>query len=156
MVLVFPRDRRAGGAVDHHEFVAEPFEKAKDIFDVGDNPASADTLKKFQYIVEEAAAWVENTRHLTSLLVALVTSSDALATGSSWLLVVMPLLLVAMPLLLVASSCSRGLSWVWEQSWNLSLKLCNKKHTCCMSKEFTRVLSLTELPLFSFKVFCGN
>ncbi|CAK9022549.1 unnamed protein product [Durusdinium trenchii] len=54
MVLVFPRDRRAGGAVDHHEFVAEPFEKAKDIFDVGDNPASADTLKKFQYIVEDA------------------------------------------------------------------------------------------------------
>ena len=52
VILIFPRDVRAGGAVDHHHVVDDPYEHASKIFLSGDNPLSAETLSKFQYIKE--------------------------------------------------------------------------------------------------------
>ena len=52
LILVFPRDRRSGGPIDHRKKVESPYELACKIFDNGDNPKSLETLKKLQYIEE--------------------------------------------------------------------------------------------------------
>lgn len=49
-ILIFPRDHRAGGVVDHHETVEDAYDQACKIFLNGDNPLSDETLRKFQYI----------------------------------------------------------------------------------------------------------
>ena len=52
LILIFPRDQRAGGCVDHHHTVEDPYDLACKVFLSGDNPHSADTLRNFQYIKE--------------------------------------------------------------------------------------------------------
>lgn len=49
-ILVFPRDQRAGGAVDHHQVVEDPYELACKIFVNGENPLSSDTLANLEHI----------------------------------------------------------------------------------------------------------
>ena len=52
LILIFPRDQRAGGCVDHHHTLEDPYDLACKVFLSGDNPHSADTLRSFQYIKE--------------------------------------------------------------------------------------------------------
>jgi len=49
-ILVFPRDQRAGGAIDHHQVVEDPYELACKIFVNGENPLSSDTLAKLEHV----------------------------------------------------------------------------------------------------------
>ena len=50
MVIIMPRNKTAGGAVDHKEMVNDPMSKAKRIFDILSNDESCKTLEKLEHI----------------------------------------------------------------------------------------------------------
>ena len=50
MVIIMPRNKTAGGAVDHKEMVNDPLSKAKRIFDILSNDESCKTLEKLERI----------------------------------------------------------------------------------------------------------
>ena len=50
MVIIMPRNKTAGGIVDHKETVENPLTKAKRIFDMPNNHDSCKTLAKLEHI----------------------------------------------------------------------------------------------------------
>jgi len=53
MVVIFPRGKQAGGAVDPNTDIEDPYESAEKIFKVLENPKSWETMEKLQFIREE-------------------------------------------------------------------------------------------------------